>query len=105
MLLIVKLAVPVLVRVTDCAGLVVPRSWVPKVRLVGENVTTGAPANAATLHTGIKLKAIHRPAKAREKTNGRTTLRRTQDHRPLVDCKTCSLKLVVWCETGGGEAK
>jgi hypothetical protein len=48
MLLSVKLAVPVLVSVMVSAGLVVPRVCVPKVRLVGDSVTAGLPACAAT---------------------------------------------------------
>jgi hypothetical protein len=40
-LVIVKLAFPVLVRVTDCAALVVPRFWLVKVRVAGERLTAG----------------------------------------------------------------
>jgi hypothetical protein len=36
-----RVAFPVLLRVTDCAALVVPRFWLLKVRLAGERVTTG----------------------------------------------------------------
>jgi hypothetical protein len=39
MLVMVKLAVPVFLRVTALAGLVVPIPWVEKVRLVGDRVT------------------------------------------------------------------
>jgi hypothetical protein len=39
MLVIVKLAFPVLVRVTDCEGLATPTDWLPKVRLVAERLT------------------------------------------------------------------
>ncbi len=63
---ILRLAVPVLVRVMFCDGLVVPRSCVPKVRLVGEKVTAGVPACAAKLHNGTRLNATHRPALARK---------------------------------------
>lgn len=101
MLLIVRLAVPVLVSVTVWGGLLVPRSWVPNVRLVGENVTAGVPAKALTLHSGINIKATHNPPWAREQTSHRTTPRRTRDHSPLVDCKTCSLQIVVWGRLGG----
>ena len=41
-LLIVKLPLPVLVRVTDCAALVVPGFWFPKLRVDAERVTAGA---------------------------------------------------------------
>jgi hypothetical protein len=41
MLVIVKLALPVLVRVTDCEGLATPTVWLPKVRLVAERPTLG----------------------------------------------------------------
>ena len=41
---IVRLAVPELVRVTACAGLVVPLVCVLKVRVVGDSVTAGVPA-------------------------------------------------------------
>jgi len=49
MLVMVKLAFPVLVRVTDCAALVVPRFWLAKVRAPLERLTTGplpVPVNA-----------------------------------------------------------
>ena len=39
---IVKLAFPVLVRVTDCAVLVVLTPWLAKVRLLAERLTAGA---------------------------------------------------------------
>src|SRR5438445_5142514 len=42
MLLMFNKAVPVLVRVTDWAVLLVPTSWLAKVRLVGERLTAGA---------------------------------------------------------------
>src|SRR5437870_4883584 len=42
MLVMLRVAVPLLVRVTVCAGLVVLRRWVPKARLVGAMVTAGA---------------------------------------------------------------
>ena len=40
-LVIVKLAFPVLVRVTDCPTLVVPRFWPAKVRVPAERLTVG----------------------------------------------------------------
>ena len=43
MLVMVKAAVPVLVRVTGCAELVIPRVWLPKVRLVELRLTVGPP--------------------------------------------------------------
>src|SRR2546426_837470 len=49
MLVMLRVAVPLLVRVTVCAGLVVLRRWVPKARLVGAKVTAGTmpiPASA-----------------------------------------------------------
>ena len=42
MLVMFNEAVPLLVRVTDCAALLVPTSWLAKVRLVGERLTAGA---------------------------------------------------------------
>ena len=39
---IVKAALPVLVRVTACAVLVVPTDWLPKERLAGARLTAGA---------------------------------------------------------------
>src|SRR3989442_1316640 len=42
MLVMLRVAVPLLVRVTVCAGLVVLRRWSPKARLVGAMVTAGA---------------------------------------------------------------
>src|SRR5256712_6346276 len=42
MLVMLRVAVPLLVRVTVCAGLVVLRRWSPKARLVGAKVTAGA---------------------------------------------------------------
>src|SRR2546422_7278799 len=42
MLVMMRVAVPLLVRVTVCAGLVVLRRWSPKARLVGAKVTAGA---------------------------------------------------------------
>ena len=45
-------AVPVLVNVTACAALVVPKGWLAKVRLGTERLTTGAatpvPVNSTT---------------------------------------------------------
>src|SRR5438552_1905593 len=46
MLVMFNEAVPLLVRVTDCAALLVPTSWLAKVRLVGERLTSGAFAYA-----------------------------------------------------------
>jgi hypothetical protein len=40
--LMVRVEPPLLVRVTDCAPLVVPTFWLPKVRVVGDNVTAAA---------------------------------------------------------------
>ena len=39
-----KAALPVLLRVTVWAALVVPTDWLPKARLVGERPSTGAAA-------------------------------------------------------------
>jgi hypothetical protein len=36
-----RVEVPVLVSVTTCALLLTPTIWLPKLRLVGDNVTTG----------------------------------------------------------------
>ena len=41
MLLMVRVAVPLLVSVTACAALVVPTTWLPKLRLVVERVAAG----------------------------------------------------------------
>jgi hypothetical protein len=41
MLVTVSAALPVLLRVTGCAALVVPTNWLPKVRLPGETSATG----------------------------------------------------------------
>ena len=41
MLVMLKLALPVLLRVTVCAALVVPMVWLPKVRLVAVRLTAG----------------------------------------------------------------
>lgn len=51
-----RVPVPVLVKVTVCGGLVVPFSCVEKVRLVGERLTAGLPANALPPIRGIKHK-------------------------------------------------
>jgi len=51
----VRLAFPLLVRVTVCGGLVVLLSCVPKVKLVGEKVTAGAAAWAARLQRRTTL--------------------------------------------------
>jgi hypothetical protein len=42
MLLIVRVALPVLLSVTILAGLVVPNTWLANIRLVGDRVTAGA---------------------------------------------------------------
>src|SRR5437899_956036 len=42
MLVMLRVAVPLLVRVTVCAGLLVLTRWSPKARLVGAKVTVGA---------------------------------------------------------------
>src|SRR3989442_1095487 len=44
MLVMLNEAVPLLLRVTACAPLLVPTSWLAKVRLVGERLTAGARA-------------------------------------------------------------
>ena len=36
-----SVVVPVLVSVTTCALLLTPSIWLPKLKLVGDNVTTG----------------------------------------------------------------
>ena len=41
MLVMPKAPLPVLLRVTVCAALVVPTGWLPKPRLVGKRLTTG----------------------------------------------------------------
>src|SRR5439155_59393 len=41
MLLIVSVAFPVLVSVTDCVALVVPTAWLAKVNEAGERLATG----------------------------------------------------------------
>ena len=41
-LVILKVALPVLVRVRVCAALGAPRDWLEKARLAGERLTTGA---------------------------------------------------------------
>src|SRR2546426_452252 len=41
MLVMLRVAAPLLVRVTVCTGLVVLRRWLPKARLVGAKVTAG----------------------------------------------------------------
>jgi|SRR5580700_7365781 hypothetical protein len=105
MLLMVRLAVPVLVRVTVCGGLVVPRSCVPKVRLVGDRVTAGLPANALPLHSGMRLKAIHKPVWARERASRRSNLRWTQDHSPRADGKNLLLTNRGWGGLGGGRTE
>jgi len=40
----VSRAFPVFVTVTDCCGLAVSSTWLPKERAAGERVTAGAPA-------------------------------------------------------------
>ena len=41
MLVMLRVALPLLVRVTELAALVVPTAWLPKLRLVGERLTAG----------------------------------------------------------------
>src|SRR5207302_790932 len=54
MLVMLRVAVPLLVRVTVCAGLVVLRRWSPKARLVGAKVTAGAmPVPASDTDCGL----------------------------------------------------
>src|SRR2546427_30905 len=54
MLVMLRVAVPLLVRVTVCAGLVVLRRWSPKARLVGAKVTAGAmPIPASDTDCGL----------------------------------------------------
>ena len=57
MLLIVKGPLPVLLRVTVWAALVVPTGWLPKLRVVGDRFATGivpVPVNGSTIG-GLKL--------------------------------------------------
>src|SRR5437899_2511995 len=54
MLVMLRVAVPLLVRVAVCAGLVVLRRWSPKARLVGAKVTAGAmPVPASDTDCGL----------------------------------------------------
>src|SRR3989449_431408 len=54
MLVMLRVAVPLLVRVTVCAGLVVLRRGVPKARLVGAKVTAGTiPVPASDTDCGL----------------------------------------------------
>src|SRR3989442_4990505 len=54
MLVMLRVAVPLLVRVTVCAGLVVLRRWSPKARLVGAKVTAGTmPIPASDTDCGL----------------------------------------------------
>src|SRR2546428_8803014 len=54
MLVMLRVAVPLLVRVTDCTGLVVLRRWSPKARLAGAKVTAGAmPVPASDTDCGL----------------------------------------------------
>src|SRR3989442_6300987 len=67
-----RVAVPLLVRVTVCTGLVVLRRWSPKARLVGAKVTAGAmPIPASDTDCGLpgassrtRLEASHAPIAA-----------------------------------------
>src|SRR2546425_1017390 len=64
MLVMLNEAVPLLVRVTACAPLLVPTSWLAKVRLVGERLTAGAlkavpvPVKLPTLGLSLWLSLI-----------------------------------------------
>src|SRR5437899_715800 len=54
MLVMLRVAVPLLVRVTVCTGLVVLRRWSPKARLVGAKVTAGTmPVHASDTDCGL----------------------------------------------------
>src|SRR5437899_8614989 len=54
MLVMLRVAVPLLVRVTVCTGLVVLRRWFPKARLVGAKVTAGTiPVPASDTDRGL----------------------------------------------------
>src|SRR2546422_30342 len=54
MLVMLRVAVPLLVRVTVCTGLVVLRRWSPKARLVGAKVTAGTiPVPASDTDRGL----------------------------------------------------
>jgi hypothetical protein len=55
MLVIIKAAEPVLLNVTACGALVVPKGWLEKVRLMTDKLTTGAgrPSPASTIVCGL----------------------------------------------------
>ena len=55
MLVIIKAAVPVLLNVTACGALVVPKAWLEKVRLMADKLTTGAgrPSPARPIVCGL----------------------------------------------------
>src|SRR3989441_1133639 len=54
MLVMLRVAVPLLVRVTGCTGLVGLRRWVPNARLVGAKVTAGTiPVPASDTDCGL----------------------------------------------------
>src|SRR2546426_384434 len=57
MLVMLRVAVPLLVRVTVCTGLVVLRRWLPKARLVGAKVTAFSNPAPATETYSVSLRA------------------------------------------------
>jgi hypothetical protein len=52
---ILNVAVPVLLRVTVCAVLVVPTVWLPKARLVVERLTAGVPLFKRLAASGLSV--------------------------------------------------
>jgi len=54
-LVILKAALPVLLRVTVRAVLVLPTGWLPKARLVGERLTAGVPVQKKRDACGLPL--------------------------------------------------
>src|SRR5256712_4709957 len=88
MLVMLRVAVPLLVRVTDCTGLVVLRRWSPKARLVGAKVTAGAmPIPASDTDCGL-------PGRRRHTVTDR-------DWRSVVCCS--DLMLIVQLAPGATE--
>jgi hypothetical protein len=84
-LVIVKVALPVLLRVAVCAELVVPMGWLPKERLAAEKLATGAlpgPTEMAVL-----------PPPPHEVNNNASTMQAVASIAALTHLRTIAVSL------------
>ena len=98
-LVMLKAALPVLLRVTACAVLVVPTDWLPKARLVGERLATGAvpvPERLTVCGLPLALSVMITEAVRLPLAAGLKVTLIVQLPRPPRNCRTCWSEQSRW---------